>query len=263
MNWRPLHSNHAIERVRLVVQFSEQVPAKILRTMSDIIASKRHDLRMTGPTPVQNFEFQIGPGGTVPVQSIKGAGWQFTRTSSNGLPLEALVCDGVTLTYETTEYQRWEVYTRRLQKLLADALAPTMKVMDAQMISLEYLDRFLFDGPASEADARTLLSSHTEAINTKAISGKSIWHLHKGWFEEFQGGQVLINQNFDAQDGIFLGGSDVRRSIQITTRAEFRAQVYDVKLEMFDQHIENLHSLTKGYFSGSIKAEHCANVGIK
>ena len=59
MTWRPLHNQHAIERVRLIVQFNEPVPSKVVRTMSENLAKKRNDLRMIGLDRVPPEYFPI------------------------------------------------------------------------------------------------------------------------------------------------------------------------------------------------------------
>ena len=138
MTWRPLHSQHAIERVRLIVQFNEQVPAKVVLKMSDALSALRHETRMVGPTPVQGFGFSMvqAEGGMIPQPQPITNGWQFTRNASNNAPLEAVVFDGMSLTYETTEYQRWDAFKRRTKKVLEQVLQIACQSVDFQSISM-------------------------------------------------------------------------------------------------------------------------------
>lgn len=262
MAWRPLHTNHAIERVKLAIQFSESIPAKVSKQMSEAIGMKRHDLRMTGPTPVQTIDLQFTPGMSAPVAQPASTGWQFTRAAGNGLPLEAVLCDGTLLSYETSEYQRWDVFKRRLSKVLDEPVARAAVSLDLASVVLEYTDRFIFDGAAEQADVEDLLNGMTAVLPEAALQGRSLWHLHKGWFESEDGGEVLINQNFDAQDGSVPGRSDPIRSIQILNRSELRQHMFPLNIEQLAEHLEVLHNSTKSLFTRALAAKYHSSVGI-
>jgi uncharacterized protein (TIGR04255 family) len=265
MTWRPLHSQHAIERVRLIVQFSEQVPAKVVRKMSDALLALRHDIRMVGPTPVQGFGISMvqAEGGLIAQPQQVTDGWQFTRNASNDAPLEAVVFAGGSLTYETTEYQRWDAFKRRTKKVLDQVLQIACQSVDFQSVSIEYIDRFMYVGNASEAKVEDLLIGVSQMIHAGAVSGKHLWHLHRGWFEDLNGGKVLINQNFDAQEGIAAGQMVSTRSLQVLTKAELRADSFDLSIEKYEENLETLHTLTKSYFKAAIVKTHHESLGLQ
>ena len=265
MTWRPLHSQHAIERVRLIVLFNEQVPAKVVRRMSDALFALRHETRMTGPTPVQHFGFSMvqAEGGMIPQPQPFTNGWQFTRNASNNAPLEAVVFDGMSLTYETTEYQRWDAFKRRTKKVLDQVLPIACESVDFQSISMEYINRFMYEGNATEARVINLLTDVSPMLHPDAVSGKHLWHLHRGWFEDFNGGKILINQNFDAQEGIAAGQSAPTRSLQVLTKAESRADSFDLSIEKYEENLETLHNLTKSYFKAAIVHMHHESLGLQ
>lgn len=262
MTWRPLHNTHAIERVKITVQFTTTVPAKVARQMSDAVFQKRHEHRLTGPTPIQMIDVNLTPGETGQVVNRVDGGWQYTRTSSNGLPLEAIILNQNTLSYETSEYQRWEVFKRRLEKFFDGAVSAASHSMDVETLILEYVDRFIFNGPATSANVADLLNGLEHVIPRQALEGKSLWHFHRGWFEEAQGGNILINQNFDAQDGNVLGRQDAKRSIQILTRADLRRSVYPVDIERMTHHLDILHDITKSHFMSALSKDHHSSVGL-
>ncbi len=265
VTWRPLHSQHAIERVRLIVQFSEQIPVKVVRKMSEVLAAKRHETRMIGPAALQGFGISMvhSEGGFVPQPQQITNGWQFTRNASNNAPLETVVFDGTSITYETTEYQRWDTFKRRTNKITADVLQIASQSVDYQSVSVEYIDRFMYLGKATEANVGDLLVNAGAMLHADAATGKHLWHLHRGWFENFNGGKVLINQNFDAQEGIVAGENAPTRSLQVLTKAELRADSNDLSVEKYEENLEMLHDLTKSYFKDAIvKIQHEA-LGLK
>lgn len=265
MTWRPLHSQHAIERVRLIVQFGEQVPSKVARAMSESLAAKRTDLRMVGPTPVHGIGFSMvaSEAGMIPQPQQMTNGWQFSRNASNNAPLEALVFDGGSITYETTEYQRWETFKRRIGKIMNDLLRISSQSLDLQALSIEYIDRFMFIGDAANATVGDLLTDAGTMLHKDAASGKHPWHLHRGWFEGLNGGKVLINQNFDAQDGVLLGQTVPTRSVQVLTKAELRADSNDLSPEKYEENLETIHDLTKSYFKAAIVETHFESLGLQ
>lgn len=264
MAWRPLHSQHAIERVRLILQFKEQVPAKVARMMSETLAGMRHGLRMNGPTPMHGIgvSMVMSDAGIQPQAQHMTNGWRFDRNASNMEPLEAIVFDGGNLTYETTEYQRWDTFKRRTKKIMHDILQIALQSMDIQSVSIEYIDRFMFDGKATEAKVTDLLTVANSMIHGDAATGKHLWHIHRGWFEDFNGGKVLINQNFEAQEGLLAGKTAPTRSLQLLTKAELRADSFDLSAEKYEETLESLHYLTKSYFKDAIVEKHHGSLGL-
>lgn len=263
MTWRPVHSQHAIELVRLTIRFSEQVPAKLSRKMSDAIGAKRSDLRFVGPEPRQTIGFQLVQAGAslIPQQHTTIQGWMFSRKASNGVPLEAIILEGDLLTYETSEYQRWPVFCKRLNSVSSGALALSSSALDIKGISLEYQDRFIFQGISTEARVDNLLTSVVGDLHDEALSGNSLWHSHRGWFETVDGRPMLVNQNFDANDGSLAGQTVIQRSVQILTRAELRDAAVDG--QELEQSLNKLHAVTDRYFRAAVKPQYLRAVGIE
>lgn len=265
MTWKPLTSRHAIERVRLVVEFTENVPVKILKAMSEQLTLKRHDLRMVGPKQMQSFGIRITPTGPDLINQADRPvqGWQFTRNAANGAPLEAITCDAETVLYETAEYQRWEQFKRRAERIVVDIIEAASAAVDVRSMSVEYFDRFYFAGNPLDAEVALLLNDEGLGLHPDAASGKSLWHLHRGWFHEVEAGdRALINQNFDAQEGSVQGSASPVRSVAILTKAELRSSECDLDVAKFSENLEMMHKLTKMYFKGAIRAELHETVGM-
>lgn len=261
MNWRPLQAHNAIERVRLSVRFKQPMSERLSKKLSEQIAGLRNETRLVGPEVRAGVQI-VHDGVGLPKTSEIQSGWQFVRTSSNGAALEALVCEGDTFLYETSEYQRWEVFRRRFDKAAGGALAIAFETLDIAAVALEYYDRFVYDGPSDTANVEQLLPEMAGRLHANVISGKSLWHYHTGWFEDCDGGQVLINQNYDAQDGRVSGSDENVRSVAMLTRAELQDPHYRVTPETFSGNLELLHTLTKSYFQASISNNLYAAVGL-
>jgi uncharacterized protein (TIGR04255 family) len=266
MTWRAINPTNAIERVRVVVKFRENIPSKLSRQMSEMLGKKRHDVRLDGPSPVNsiNFGFQVTPDGQQLFSPPQPGpqGWQFVRQSTNGQVIELLAVEGDHITYETTDYRRWPTFLQRFERISSDLLSAAMNSLDLEIVSLEYLDRFYFDGPPSDASPTILLPHVTSFIHPDAASGLTLWHTHRGWFEKRGAGQVLVNQNFDAADLNMPSRAGLTRSVSVLTKADLRAASYPMEDIPMTLHLEFLHSVTNSYFKEALSPGMYGAVGM-
>jgi len=174
MSWTPINPAHAIERVRFIVKFRENVPHASFRgRWGRTIARKRHDIRLEGPIPLNNFNFALKltdegqPIVTSPPTSAPG--WQFSRSSSAGEPIELAAVTGDQVIYETIEYRKWETFKQRFDKIMTDLIEMAVLTLDVDLISLEYFDRFFYDGPVEDAAPATLLVGLADQLHQDAF----------------------------------------------------------------------------------------------
>ncbi len=266
MTWRPLHSRNAIERVRLTVQFTEPVPAKISRQMAASIQKTQSETRMQGPTPVSttSFNVMVDPSGAPQVapQAALPPGWKFERFASNNVPVEACVFDGATFIYESSDYHRWSAMVQRVRKVAQDALQRASDALTFGLISLEYIDRFIFEGRATDAAIPGIFPGLENVLSSEAIEGRQLWHLHRGWYETSGEAILLVNQNMDAQDGQVLGREEPARSLQLTTRADLRSPHNSLEMAGWDSNLDLLHQTTDLHFKKVLSPHLHASVGI-
>lgn len=265
MSWTPINPTHSIERVRVILQYREAVPSKLSRQMSEMVAKIRSELRFDGPTSLSHFSvaLQVGPEGQnafTPVQTDH-KGWQFARKSAVGNPLELIAQAGEQIIYETTEYRKWSTFRQRFGKIAADLAALAQLTLDTQLLSLEYFDRFVFSGPKEEATPTTLLAGLEHVLHPDALSGRTLWHLHKGWYEGQSQGDVLVNQNFDASDLVQADGQ-ISRAVTTLTKLELRADRFPVEDGDILSQLDFLHELSKSYFVLALRPEMRPAVGI-
>jgi uncharacterized protein (TIGR04255 family) len=236
------------------------------RQMGDLLAKKRQDTRLDGPIPLTGFNigFQITEDGQQVISAPGPAmqGWQFARTNSRGNPLELIALEGDKVTYETTEYRRWSTFTKRFETVGQDLIALSTNSLDIDFISLEYLDRFNFVGDAAEASPVNLLTGIEGHLHGDALSGRTLWHLHRGWFEKRGAGDILVNQNLDAIDAVQQDANSLVRSLSIMTKAEVRSASYPVDDERMPEILDFLHNVTKYYFREILHPAFHQSVGL-
>lgn len=265
MSWKPINPSHAIERVRVILKFGEQIPSKLARQMGDRVADSKRETRLEGPLPVNGFGFSVEVGADgMPIAtapSRKAQGWQFSRSADNS-PIESIACVGEQLIYETLEYRRWEVFARRFAKIAEGASALATQSLDVAAVVLEYYDRFYFSGKREEARPSDLLTGLEGNLREDALSGRTFWHLHKGWFERAGNGDVLVNQNFDGQDVLTPENRALQRSVTMLTSVELRTGFYPIEPEPLMTHLGFMHALSKQRFEGALQPSMLPLVGI-
>jgi uncharacterized protein (TIGR04255 family) len=266
MSWRPVNTAHAIERVQFVIQFKQMISAKQAAQINASVERLSVETRMAGPTPLQavRFGFQVMPDGSQKVlnQQSDTPGWQFVRMSSKGVPIEALVFQDNKIIYETTDYRKWDTYRQRLDKVAGEAIGYATNNLDVETVSLEYFDRFLFDGPAELADPRLLLTNIELFVSGDAASGRTMWHVHRGWFEGSEEGDILINQNCEAFDVQPPGSGNLVRTVTLLTKAEARATSFRLETMEWNKVIELLHDFSGKYFRKAVQKPVLRAVGI-
>jgi uncharacterized protein (TIGR04255 family) len=265
MPWRPVNPAHAIERVRFVVQLKQELPDKLIRQISEKTQSEQHETRLQGPTPLQGLKvnFQIVEGRQhVFTPEANTGGAQFTRTAANNLPIEVFAVGGNQIAYETAEYRRWSTFRQRYMKVVQEPLKLVMQALDVEFVSLEFLDRFVFDGDRSHAEPSSLLQHVGKFLDEDTLSGRNMWHLHRGWFHKAEHGDILINQNFDAVDLVQVGSQEPSRTISVLTKADARALNYQIEAVSIVELLDFLHIRTKMQFMNALLPEMLATVGI-
>lgn len=267
MGWSPLTPSHAIERVRMLVQFRQDVPEKLASQAAHLVSKVAAETRLNGPVPVQGFTlgFQVAPDGITRLAAPQSSpsGWQFVRMSSSGQPLEVLQLRGNQILYETTEYRNWSAFQQRHAKVIAPATKVTSDALDVELVSLEYVDKFRFLGDPSRAAPRDLLVGIDAQVHPDASSGRSMFHVHRGWYEASASGDLLINLNLDAVDVLTDPQKQLERWISVTTKAEARAPMFQIETLPMEDLLDFLHKATGKYFRETIHPSMLAEVGIQ
>ncbi|MDD9731670.1 TIGR04255 family protein [Mameliella sp. AT18] len=261
--WRPLQPNHAIERVRIIVALGTPLPSKFLRSVAADNDERRLALGFTSKNLRRGQQIHFQPSGV----SFGGSpselwGWDWQRLTAGNRPVETLVVENEAIVYETAEYIRWTSFLRRFEEVAGPILDKILTVVDAATMSLEYGDRFVFEGRPIDARPDFLLANISALLPENAASGGSLWHVHRGWFEELEGHKVLINQNLDAQDSKSPDRGTIR-SVQVLTKTELRSRGEQLEYEVLKEKLASMHERSKEIFKSVLSEGMQAQVGIR
>lgn len=263
MAWRPIADKHAIERVRLTCVFSVELRPKLIARLADLFENQRTDLGFGPMQEVkgQGFVLQIGPDGPRPPTAQTVLGWSFQKKAHDGSVLEAVTLENSNLIYETVEYTRWSEFHRRGKTILTDIVNEILTFDDMAGLVIEFFDRFIFEGPVEKADPRIILEIHDDLIPVSALESGNLWHLHRGWFEIGSKGKLLINQNLDAQDGVF--NQNPARSVSVLTKIEARAGFWELTSDSLTNDLPEMHTRSKQVLLDVIKRDTADMIGME
>ncbi|WP_018240566.1 hypothetical protein [Ensifer sp. BR816] len=264
MPWKPLHEAHAIDRVRVLVQFDAQLSDKALARAATPITSIALDLGFDAveraASSVQQITIAPHIQASYP-EPPRANGWVLKRHDGQRLAEEAGYRDMV-FGYLAGEYSRWENTRSRFWDLFEKPLDAAMGIVSVGSMRLEYWDQFIFDGEPSEADASDLFHQFDAALPAYNIRGGASWHSHLGWFESRNDMPLLINRNFDAVDRPQDDG--VVRAMNIYTLVELRVPAEtELGVDAIRTELDFLHDRSVALFGEALKPDLRDAVGIK
>lgn len=263
MPWIPAAAAHAIERTRIAIVFSPELSPKIIEAAGRAADPGLDSLGFPARSPLnsQNFSVQFGPDGPK-LTGQKGLGWQSLKSTEPGSIVEVLQLDKTTIQYESAIYVRWALFVDHFRQLAGKAIDSLDAVSDAQMVSLEYFDRFNFDGPKEKALPAELVDARfVNVLAEPAKMGEELWHLHRGWFSTTEGERFLVNQNVDVLDGQTAEG-EVLRTAQIMTKIERRAAEGPITISDLAALLEKMHTISKATLVGVLSGDAQAKIGL-
>lgn len=225
--WRPLWENHAIEVMAAVVTFAEPLPALLRKRLIENSRPTAHDLGLRSEQPVSGLQITVDQTGSqIPGQFQTGVSFnahvEASPPGSGGPQLvEQFVVDQASAIYRTWRYVSWDWTFGRMKRLLSPLFPVLEAAVAPSAIRLEYLDRFFFSGPPSEATPDLLLRKECKFIAPHVFNQASLWHSHTGAFvSESEGLRSLLQVNIDAVE--VNGGPKLQRSIAIMSAREDR-----------------------------------------
>ena len=267
MTWAPFTSKHAIERARIVIHFAQPIQMKQVATLAEIAERRRAELgfaaRVSVPTNVIEVDQKTGDARIAKQPS----GWSLSVEAEDGRTVEALALNPQFLIYEASKYDRWAGFWDRYDAITADVRTKIAADIDVRAVALEYVDRFAFEGPPSDAAPGLLIrEAIVGSLPEPARSGREAWHVHRGWFEGEEPHRFLVNQNIDAQS-ILDDDRNETRGVGIMTKVERQRPsdqdaATDLDISSLPDDIEAMHTVSKRVMCDALQDDMCTRVGL-
>ena len=274
--WLPVAGVHSIERVRVTVNLRQSLATKIVRDFGKEIDPIRQELGFDPliSTGTQMLSFQAGPEGFVslpPQEGNVGSGWELRRNPAPGRTVELFALSSqpvaapnqpaTSLVYETGEYSRWPIFQDRFAVVTQRILPRFVELGDVQSVILEYTDRFLSVPIGEKSRPGELLNLLEGVLPPSVVEDGEFFHIHRGWFEPAAFGRLLINLNFDGQD-VEVAPGQVQRTVQILTRAEGRAGIWNTDGPSIDHQLTVMHEQTGRVFREALVPAISEQIGL-
>jgi len=261
VSWEPFTADHAIERVRISIHFAQSVQPKQISSLASMVEAKRIASGL-GPQTINNGDTVEIDASNGEVRLSKQRGWSFSKTTSDGAALEAIILTPQFLVYDTATYDGWATFWHRYEALSSDLRERIQSDVNVRAVSIEYLDRFRFNGPTEAAQPALLVRESIVGMLPGCVgSGRELWHVHRGWFEGNEPHRYLVNQNLDAQTVQDLDGSEVR-SLVILTKIERQSISGDLDISTLASDIAAMHALSKRVVCDALVEDMCERVGL-
>jgi hypothetical protein len=262
--WQPIHPNHAIERTRVIIQFATPISNKMSEGLTGALAfaTSKGGLGPREGVARNGVRLLMSAQGTQVISQDSQSGAQFARRSQSGEIIEAVLLDQGSLVYETIEYVRWALFQKRFSELAAGVVEKLAADADIGSVTLEYFDRFVFEGPIGVALPIDLICDDLLlTLPDSAKSGKEIWHIHRGWFEGEADSRFLVNQNVDVQEGQVPTGEAIR-SVALYTKVEQQAGAIAPDLTRVVDLLDKLHIVSTRVVREALQAIVQERIGL-
>jgi uncharacterized protein (TIGR04255 family) len=253
--WVPASESHSIERVAVIYLFKEPLPSKFVQNASAYADGLMAEGKFIEKRLLQEANLQLY-GAEALSKNTESVGYTYVDKSGE----EALKILKDRAQFSATEYGTWKAFSQEADKTVGPFVSKALTLTGIRSIKLEYVDRFIFEGPISDVDYSEMLQMDKLGLPEEARGGELPWHDRKGWFTKWDMGNVLINLNVSASDVAPRDRPDARlKSIQIVTVSETRFSETIDQTEVATGILEKLHDLTKETFR-SVMTEKAANL---
>ncbi len=274
--WLPLHENHAINVMALVVTLAEPIPAPMFRKAFSRAEEAALKQGLTHRQPVMNMiQISVQQGIVQPVQQVASGGAIFSSYFDNemfpvGSPQlsEQLQIEPLSIVYRTWSYVSWSWQKQRYFELLGSFFEIISGLVAAATIRFEYQDRFVYEGNPLDADPALLLRKGSPYLAPHVFEERGMWHSHTGRF--LNGPDVskkLLQINVDAVDE--GEREDIQRWVNITTARENRyptapnAAVVALDLELIATAMDSQHEELKVALGAIINSKTASQIYLE
>lgn len=276
--WRPIHDNHAIEAMAVVVTFSQSIPDMLLKRILRDSEEVAKSMGLTSRHEVSGVQITMEAGSISQSPASVNQGRIFSsyfETPDGPLmpsrSAEQLQIQQNAIIYRTWRYVSWSWQVERMRKLMSPAIEGVSRTVGQASIRLEYLDRFRFDGNNTESIISELLRTDSPFVAPHVFSAVDLWHSHTGAFVQSGNRSKRLQQVMaDAIDEppLSQSGAVPVRWVNITTAIEDRfdqsgENEVENNTDTNFQNLDSMHILLKDVLEAVITSEMAKRIYLR
>ena len=269
----PYADQHSIQEARVALHFQHEFDqqeiasarASVEADLKDILP-RSAELRGGSVTVnLSNLEPQVRTGSVL--SSL--AGFQFSRVRGDGKPAQVLQLSDNLVSVNVLEYGGWTEVRADSIKYVTAVLAPLSLAGNPIMAtSLQFIDRYTFNGESRDAKAELLFVNDNEYISTRCFTAGSLWHCHTGWFDSPDPAGRVLNQ-LNVGSGVVDQASTVTIDHRVTLHLSTPRQSLEALLaptgasHSFGVALDTLHDKNKSILRTILLPSMIAKIGIE
>lgn len=267
--WKMINETNAVEGVALTVRFREPVNSLIGRRVIAALETVSSAEGFIDKHPIQQIQIDMASQ-AVRQTSATGFAFQHMTIERNQFnevgPFlsRQLVFQPEQLILQINKYRTWEKEWAGAQRVFKPALEILAPIVPIQALRLEYLNRFVFDGPPAATKLSGLLNQ-SEFIASLGSSTDNLWHSHSGRFEEqSQLTRRLVQINADMQDLTSNHPLNGNRTLALMLAVEqqFLNDDRELTVAMIDDYFVSLHDGIHTLFKKVVDSTFASSNGL-
>ena len=194
----PYSDKHSIQEAQVALQFLsafgqqeiESARSSIEADFKDILPRSAEIREGSVTLDVSNLDTPQQMGSA----SASLAGFQFSKVRGDGKLARVLQLSGNVVLIRILDYEIWSVSRADSIKYITAVLEPLSLAGNPVMASsLQFIDRYTFDGKPDAAKADLLFLDGNEYLTTRCFTTGPLWHCHTGWFDLLNGSDRVLN----------------------------------------------------------------------
>lgn len=190
----PLNPNNAIESASFVVVFVRGLAKPSFIKLSQALASLADELPGVGPE-----EVDIATSGMPKLPGLRIKTMQTSRFTAkkDGTPAWLVQATGNVVQVQCHEYTKFKDVWGTARRYLQCALSAIDEQIPVAEIGFQVIDKFTHPegGDWAEYEMTELFDSESVYLTPKSRNSGVLWHVYQGWFDEFDGNQILHQLN--------------------------------------------------------------------
>ena len=269
----PYADHHSIQEAQVALHFQHEFDqqeivsarASVEASLKDVLP-RSAELRGGSVTvDLSNPEAPVRTGSAL----SNLAGFQFSRVRGDGKPAQVLQLSDNLVYVNVLEYGGWSKVRADSIKYLTTALAPLSLAGNPVMAtSLQFVDRYTFNGESGNAKAELLFVKYNEYISARCFTAGSLWHCQTGWFDSPDPAGRVLNQ-LNVGSSVVDQASTVTIDHRMTLHLSTPRQSFEALLDppggsiSLGVALDTLHDKNKSILGAILQPEMIVKIGMK
>ena len=267
---RPVKPDHSINEVVFVLNFSKPFSEKELESLIQLEGFLKDDL------PKMELHkgggFSLSPDGKMEALSPKLVSLSFKHYNEKDTFNWALRAEGNFIAVNCLDYsdgcnEIWPKVHNYINHVTQKLVSTELSV---ESLTLQYIDRFIYEGQIDCYEASTIFDDHSEYLNKKVTKVGPYWHIHQGWFDTIKELPVRILNVLNITAA--LADKEHHTTIDHSATIQFKQKITNHKtlfedtikgMITIDYYFDLLHEENKQVLRGLLNSDRIDDIKLK